>query len=83
VQVDLGDDRFDVTYDGEMTSVDDLLASIQKLEFEPVVVEHEVGSKADVVTKIDVAALPDDLRDLFAEAGKAAKPVLIRFSGPG
>lgn len=81
VQVDLKDDRFDITYDPQQATVDGILTSIRKLDFEPVVVERKAHSRA--TTQVDVGQLPADLRDLFAEAGRSQKPVLIRFSGPG
>jgi hypothetical protein len=83
VQVDLEDDRFDITYDPARVDVDRLLGVIRRLEYEPRVVERAHGSGPAVPTRVDVADLPPVLASLFAEARTSGKPVLIAFSGPG
>jgi len=83
VQVDLKDDRFDVTYDPRLTTVDDLMGSIRDLDFKPEIVTSS-GAVQTVATKtIDVAALPAELLELFAVARQDDKSVLLRFTGPG
>ena len=83
VQVDLTDDRFDVSYDSNLVSGDDLLAAIKKLDYEPAVVDSAPGGKGGLAQDIDTSKLPEDLAALFARARETGKPVLLRFSGAG
>ena len=83
MQVDLADDRFDVTYDPAEVEVSALLASIRKLDYEPEVVEPATSPKAETASRVDLSDLPPELSSLFAEASKSDKPLLIQFSGPG
>lgn len=83
MQVDLEDDRFDVTYDPKRIAVADLLGAIRKHDYKPVVVERTASSGTTEVGSVDTAKLPAELAELFAEARKANKTVLVRFSGPG
>lgn len=83
VQVDLEEDRFDVTHDAGRVATDALLDAIRKLEYEPVVVERAPGASKSGTTQVDLAALPEELAKLFGEARDASKPVLLQFSGPG
>lgn len=82
IEVDLADDRFDVTFDPERVSVADFLRTIRNLDYEPELVEVPTEPTA-VAERIDTAKLPGDLRSLFAEAKTDRKPVLVEFSGPG
>ena len=83
VQVDLQDDRFDVTYSPAKVNLEQLLETVRDLGYEPRVVETKVGVNADTVERVDLAALPGSLADVFAQARKAGKPVLVHFTGPG
>ena len=82
-KVDLKDDRFDVTFNPGRVSVDALLDAIRKLEFEPVVVKSASMASKSGPNRVDISTLPEALAKLLAKAGKANKPVLLRFSGPG
>lgn len=82
IEVDLADDRFDVTFDPDRASAADFLRTIKGLDYEPELVEAPTGPTV-VVERIDTATLPEDLRSLFAEARTDRKPVLVEFSGPG
>ena len=83
VQVDLSDDRFDITYDPTDASPGDFLEVIEKLEYDPeVVTSPRIGGKG-AVSRIDPGVLPAEISEVFAEARRAEKPILFRFSGPG
>lgn len=82
IEVDLADDRFDVTFDPGRVSAADLLRTIKGLDYEPELVETPTEPTV-VAERIDTATLPEDLRALFAKAKAEKKPVLVEFSGPG
>lgn len=84
VDVDLADDRFDVTYDPSRIAAEDLLGSIRELGYEPeLVLAAEPPTDPDPAAPMDLAQLPEDLATLFARARQTGKPVLLQFSGPG
>ena len=88
VKVDLEDDRFDVTYRPTRVDLEQLLGTVRELGYQPTVVETKVvGTKAGVneasAERVDLSALPRILADVFVQARKAAKPVLVHFTGPG
>jgi len=83
VQVDLGDDRFDVTYDPQRVGAEALLDVIRELGYAAMVVDRRPEAPGRGTTRVDVAALSGELGQLFAQARDANKPVLLRFSGPG
>ena len=83
VQVDFSDDRFDITYNPAEASPGDFLGAIRELDYDPeVVTSTSIGGK-DSVTSIDPEVLPAEISKVFAEARRAEKPILFRFSGPG
>ena len=83
VQVDLSDDRFDITYSPAEASLDDFLQAIRRLDYDPeVVTSTSIGGKGSV-SRIDPGVLPAEISEVFAEARRAEKPILFRFSGPG
>jgi copper chaperone CopZ len=82
IEVDLADDRFDITFDPELVSVPDFLRTIRKLDYEPLLVDAPAES-AVVAERIAPDSLPDDLRALFAQAKAQNKLLLVEFSGPG
>ncbi len=81
--MDLADDRFDVTYSSARVNPEQLLETVRDLGYDPEVVETKVGVNADTDQRVDLAALPGSLADVFAQARKAGKPVLVHFTGPG
>jgi hypothetical protein len=83
VKVDLKDDRFDVTYSPAKVNLEQLLETIRELGYEPRVVETKVGVDEDTAERVDLSALPRSLADVFVQARKAGKPVLVHFTGPG
>ena len=80
--VDLADDRFDVRFDPNRVSAADLLRTIRDLDYEPEVVEAP-SDPVVIAERVDVASLPDSLGELFEQAKKTGRPVLVEFSGPG
>ena len=82
IEVDLADDRFDVTFDRGRVSTADLLRTIRDLDYEPELVEAP-GEAAVAAEAIDPASLPESMEALFAQAKSQDKPVLVEFSGPG
>ncbi len=83
VKVDLKDDRFDVTYSPARVNLEQLLKTVRELGYEPRVVETKVGVSEDTAERVDLSALPRSLADVFVQARKAGKPVLVHFTGPG
>ena len=83
VKVDLEDDRFDVTYSPAGVNLEQLLKTVRELGYNPRVVEAKVLAHEDTAERVDLSALPRSLADVFAQAGKAGKPVLVHFTGPG
>ncbi len=83
MQVDLADDRFDITYDPNRVAVTGLLESIRTLDYKPEVVARASVAGRAAPTHIELAELPRELADTFAAARKSNKVVLVRFSGPG
>jgi hypothetical protein len=81
IQVDLADDRFDITYDPDRVTVADFLRTIRALDYEPKVADRP--SKQTVVQeRIDPASLPGNSRAWFTEAKTKNKILLVEFSGP-
>ena len=58
-------------------------AAPRDLGYEPKVVETKVGVHENTDERVDLSALPRSLADVFAQARKAGKPVLVHFTGPG
>lgn len=83
MQVDLEDDRFDVTYSPKELSSDTLLEAVRKLEYKPELVTRTEGGGEKPSDQVDAAQLPKELAALFAKARETNKVVLLKFSGPG
>ena len=88
VRVDLEDDRFDITYSPAKVNLEQLLETVRGLGYEPRVVETnavetKVGANEATTEQVDLSALPRSLADVFVQARKAGKPVLVHFTGPG
>ncbi len=83
VKVDLEDDRFDVTYSPARVNPEQLLETVRELGYEPKVVETKVAVNEATAERVDLSALPKSLADVFVQARKAGKPVLVHFTGPG
>ncbi len=61
----------------------DFLEAIRELDYDPeVVTSTRIGGKG-LVSRIDPGVLPAEISEVFAEAKRAEKPILFRFSGPG
>ena len=72
-----------MVYDASVTTPEDLLATVEKLGFEPDLVATPARNVGDPEARVDLTRLPDDIRSLFDRAHKQEKLVLLRFSGPG
>ena len=83
VKADLKDDRFDVTYSPARVNLEQLLKTVRELGYDPKVVETKVLVNEDTAERVDLSTLPRSLVDVFAQAEKAGKPVLVHFTGPG
>ncbi len=83
MQVDLEDDRFDVTYNPREVSSDTLLEAVRKLDYTPQLVTRAEGGGEAPADQVDAAQLPKELAALFAKARESNKVVLLKFSGPG
>ncbi len=83
VQVDFSDDRFDISYNPTEASPGEFLEAIRKLDYDPEVVTSTSIGGQNSVTSIVPEVLPAEISEVFAEAKRAEKPILFRFSGPG
>lgn len=83
MQVNLEDDRFDVTFNPKVVTSAALLETIQKLDFKPEVVTRERSDGEEAVEQVDASKLSEGLAPLFAKARTSNKVVLLQFSGPG
>ena len=82
MQVDLKDDRFDVTYSPAKVNVEQLLKTVRDLGYQPKIVERKVAV-TETLERVNTSALPKSLAAVFARAREAHKPVLVHFTGPG
>ena len=78
LRVALADDRFDVRYDPKRVTTDQMLEAVSALGYSPEIVTGVAPSEAPT-ERLDTAALPD----VFAEAARENRPVLLDFFGPG
>ena len=79
----MADDRFDVRYQPAAVTPAAMLATVRELGYEPELVERAPDERAPAPARVDVAALPPELRATFAEAARAERPLLLAFSAPG
>ena len=83
VQVDLADDRFDITYRPEDTTQLELLDVVTKAGYSPEVVVKPTGDSRQATTQVDLTQLPPGLTEVFARARSVKALVLLDFTGPG
>ena len=81
VEVDLADDRFDVRYDPVLVRPEELLELVRGLGYEPELASAKPPPAAAL--RVDLAALPADLRARFERARATQRPVLLDFAAPG
>ena len=83
VQVDLANDRFDITFDPLLLTTSTITDTIRELGFEPELVTGAATPPPTAARQLDTSLLPDDVRNLLAKAGAEHKMVLLQFTGPG
>lgn len=82
-EVDLKRDMFKVVYDPKLTSIDDMLAVIEKEGFEGKVVERTGDIEESKAVTIDLATIGEKLKTIFDKAAAEGKLVLVDIHGPG
>lgn len=82
VQVDLTDNRFDVTFEPQIVTMGDLLAAVAATGFTPEIVATALSSGQSKQAVLNSNALPEDLQHLIRDAKTRKRLILLHFTGP-
>jgi hypothetical protein len=88
VEVDLADDRFDVSYDPAHASEREIVAAVQALGYAPELVRADPAAEsiralAPESDRVDLVRLSGDLALAVEGARALDRPLLIEFFAPG